>query len=199
MFRFTSDKLQLSDGMVKCGVCRNIFDARPRLLVESDSGYVPFNPDDQENVAGIPEEQGKFLREFSEPIHIDADSESGMEEEDSEFDSDSQWDENTITILDSVTGVYSGYAQDWTNLPLYEAISLFINSERTGTAMVVFTDLSMAKIYIDSGQPRSARYGSAEGSNAFRSWGDLKVLTVKFHADKNLVYSSKNLDSIMNL
>ncbi len=199
MFRFTSDKLQLSNGMVKCGVCRHIFDARPRLLIELDSGYAPFNSDEQKSIADELEEQPEILREFSEPTHIDTDSESRLEGEVSELDADSQWFESSITILDSITAVYSGYNHDLTKLPIYEAIKPFVNLERTGTAVVVFADLSLAKIYMVSGELVSARYGGNEGSNAFKSWGDMEVMNVKFHEDKDLVSSDKNLDSIMSL
>ena len=204
MFRVTPDKLELSDGMVKCGVCFHIFDANPCLLVHSDSGYVPYQkessaateqpdekPDDQ------PCQPSKVLREFSEPINIETHSELMKDDQDSELDEESHWAETTITILDSVTAIYSDYEQDWSSLPLYESIKRYINQGSTGTAVIVFTDLSMAKIYLVDGTPRAARHQGTEGSDVFRFCGDMKAMTVKFHESQDLVYSEKNLNSII--
>ena len=78
---------------------------------------------------------------------------------------------------------------------LLNAIDPHIQSESTGTAMIVFADNSLGRIYIRNGTPVSARYRSLEGMSALEQCKNLEVRTVKFHADTDIVRSREVLRS----
>ena len=42
IFRLTSDKLKQRAGMVRCGACREVFDAYAHLVTRSERGFVPY-------------------------------------------------------------------------------------------------------------------------------------------------------------
>lgn len=78
---------------------------------------------------------------------------------------------------------------------LLSAIDPYIQSESTGTAMIVFADNSLGRIYISAGTPVSARYRSLEGMDALERCKNLEVRTVKFHVDTDIVKSREVLRS----
>jgi hypothetical protein len=78
---------------------------------------------------------------------------------------------------------------------LLKAIDPYIQAENTGTAMIVFTDNSLGRIYLRAGTPVSARYRSLEGMEALEKCKNLDVRTVKFHTDTDIVRSRQVLRS----
>ena len=76
-----------------------------------------------------------------------------------------------------------------------EALDAHIQAEDTGTAMIVFADNSLGRIYLNSGVPTSARYRNLEGMEAVRAFRSVDVKTVKFHADTDIVRSRQLLGS----
>ena len=113
------------------------------------------------------------------------------------LNAESDWFESEMSILDSVTVVESEFGEDWEELPLFKAISSFVHTSRTGSAMVVFSDNSMCRIYLDQGVPIAARYRKLEGKDVFRKCRKLGVQTVKFYTGKDLVNSPKSLESLL--
>jgi hypothetical protein len=75
------------------------------------------------------------------------------------------------------------------------ALDPHIQAEETGTAMIVFADNSLGRIYLNVGVPTSARYRSLEGMDALEACKVVDVLTVKFHVGTDLVRSRVMLDS----
>jgi hypothetical protein len=78
---------------------------------------------------------------------------------------------------------------------LLQAIDPYIQSESTGTAMVVFTDNSLGRIYLNAGVPTSARYRNKEGMEALEMCKSMDVQTVKFHNNTDIVRSRELLQS----
>lgn len=78
---------------------------------------------------------------------------------------------------------------------LLQAIDPYIQGENTGTAMVVFTDNSLVRIYLNSGIPTSARYKNKEGMKALELCKSMDIQTVRFHNDTDIVRSRKLLHS----
>jgi len=74
-------------------------------------------------------------------------------------------------------------------------IDPYIQSERTGTAMVVFADNSLGRIYINGGTLTSARYRNKEGMEALALCKAMPVQTLRFHEDTDIVRSRKILSS----
>ena len=75
------------------------------------------------------------------------------------------------------------------------ALNPHIQAEETGSAMIVFADNSLGRIYLNAGVPASARYRSLEGMDALEACKAIDVKTVKFHVDIDLVRSRVMLDS----
>ena len=75
------------------------------------------------------------------------------------------------------------------------ALGPHIQAEETGSAMIVFADNSLGRIYLNVGVPASARYRNLEGMDALEACKTFDVKTVKFHADIDLVRSRVMLDS----
>lgn len=78
---------------------------------------------------------------------------------------------------------------------LRKALDPFIQEERTGTAMVVFTDNSLGRVYLNAGTPVAARYRNTEGMEALNKCKSLDVQTVKFHENTDIVRSRQVLRS----
>ena len=76
-----------------------------------------------------------------------------------------------------------------------KALDPHIQGEETGTAMIVFADNSLGRIYLNAGVPTSARYRNLEGMEALAACKTIDVQTVKFHAGTDIVRSRKILDS----
>ena len=75
------------------------------------------------------------------------------------------------------------------------ALDPHIQAEETGTAMIVFADNSLGRIYLNDGTPTSARYRSLEGMDALEACKAIDVQTVKFHVGTDLVRSRVMLES----
>ena len=78
---------------------------------------------------------------------------------------------------------------------LLNAINPYIQEEGTGTAMIVFGDNSLGRIYLNGGVPTSARYRNLEGMEALDACKSMDVQTVKFHQGTDIVRSRKLLQS----
>ena len=76
---------------------------------------------------------------------------------------------------------------------LIKAIDPYIQAEATGTAMIVFADNSLGRIYLNVGTPTSARYRNLEGMAALDKCKSMDVQTVKFHPDTDIVRSREVL------
>lgn len=76
-----------------------------------------------------------------------------------------------------------------------KALDPHIQGEETGTAMIVFVDNSLGRIYLNSGIPTSARYRNLEGMEALAACKLIDVQTVKFHVGTDIVRSRKMLGS----
>ncbi len=76
-----------------------------------------------------------------------------------------------------------------------DALDPHIQAEHTGTAMIVFSDNSLGRIYLNAGVPTAARYRSFEGMEALAAWRGIDVQTVKFHSNTDIVRSRVMLDS----
>lgn len=75
------------------------------------------------------------------------------------------------------------------------ALDPHIQAEETGSAMIVFADNSLGRIYLNAGVPASARYRNLEGMAALEACKTIDVKTVKFHVDIDLIRSRVMLDS----
>ena len=75
------------------------------------------------------------------------------------------------------------------------ALDPHIQAEETGSAMIVFADNSLGRIYLNAGVPTSARYRSLEGMEALEACKAIDVQTVKFHVGTDIVRSRVMLDS----
>ena len=198
MYQLTLEKLQPGGGIVKCGSCRHIFDARSRLKVKVDGELQVYSPESRHSAAAEAEKEPEYRTYYPESVHVAKELEADSTIEDpSLLNADSDWFESEMSILDSVTVVESEFGEDWEELPLFNAISSFVHTGRTGSAMVVFSDNSMCRIYLDQGVPIAARYRKLEGKDVFRTCRKLKVLTVKFYAGKDLVNAPKSLESLL--
>ncbi len=78
---------------------------------------------------------------------------------------------------------------------LLQAIDPYIQAENTGTAMIIFTDNSLGRIYLNAGIPISARYRNKEGMDALEMCKSMDVQTVKFHKNTDIVRSRVLLQS----
>ncbi len=76
-----------------------------------------------------------------------------------------------------------------------QAINPYIQAENTGTAMIVFSDNSLGRIYLNAGVPTSARYRNKEGMEALKMCRSMDILTVKFHQNTDIVRSRALLGS----
>ena len=76
-----------------------------------------------------------------------------------------------------------------------DALNPHMQAEATGTAMIVFADNSLGRIYMNTGTPTTARYRGFEGIEALVAWQGIGVQTVKFHANTDIVKSRVLLDS----
>ena len=80
-------------------------------------------------------------------------------------------------------------------MEVLEAIDPFVQAESTGTAMLVFSDNSLGRIYLNEGVPTSARYKNLEGMDALERCKTTDVVTVKFHENTDIVRSREVLRS----
>ncbi len=71
----------------------------------------------------------------------------------------------------------------------------YIQAKQTGTAMLVFSDDSLGRIYLRAGTMVSARYKGLEGMLALNEIRSTGTKTVKFYANTDIVLSTQSLDS----
>lgn len=206
MFRLQSAKLQLSNGMVKCGACRHIFNAVPLLLESSDSGFVPCDPETLSKIRAFLQQPDSAVSRSNDVSQKETHSQNLTETDDSQPDepysnleASTQWFDTGITRHTAFTEGLTEIGIDWTQIPLYDSIAEYSRAEQSGTVVIVFADYSMAKIYLEKGIPAAARYRATEGTDVFRLCGNLGVLTVDFHEDENVSHSLKDLNSILDL
>lgn len=82
---------------------------------------------------------------------------------------------------------------------VFDRLSSYLQEGSSGTAVLIFEDNSMMRIYIDSGHPVSARCCGDEGVDALIACKDLGIQTVKFHRSIDMVESSKTLPALQQM
>lgn len=78
---------------------------------------------------------------------------------------------------------------------ILELIDPYIRRRVSGTAMIVFADNSLGRMYLSNGEPVSARYHNLEGMEALQVIGSMDVRVIKFHPDTDIVRSRIALQS----
>ena len=199
MFRLESSKLNLSNGMVKCGACRSIFNAIPLLLENTESGFSPCDPETLSHISKSLKQSHSTATESDAEEKIHSESDTEINDPYADLEESTQWFDTGITGHTAFTEGLTEMGIDWTQIPLYESIGQYSRAEQSGTVVIVFADYSMAKVYLEGGIPAAARYRATEGTNVFRLCGHLEMLTVDFQENKNVAHSLKDLNSNLDL
>ena len=185
--------------MVKCGACREVFNAIPLLLENTEFGFSPCDPETLSEISESVKQSENTASEADSGKDIPSETNTENNQPYADIEASTQWFDTGITGHTAFTEGLTEIGIDWTQIPLYDSISEYSRAEQSGTVVIVFADYSMAKIYLEKGIPAAARYRAAEGTNVFRLCGHLDVLTVDFHENENVAHSFKDLNSILDL